>query len=63
LKGATGNFDLPALTALLERIETLAPSTDLDAALRDLPAAAELARAALITALGDLQSSLNQAAQ
>lgn len=63
LKGATGNFDLPALTALLERIETLAPSPDLDAALRDLPAAAELARAALITALGDLQSSLNQAAQ
>ena len=63
LKGATGNFDLPALTALLERIETLAPSADLDAALRDLPAAAELARTALITALGDLQSSLNQAAQ
>ena len=66
LKGAAGNFDLPALSTLLERIEALAllgHSADLYAALCYLPAAVDHARLALINALGDLQATLNQAAQ
>ena len=62
----TNNFDLPALSTLLERIEALAllgHSADLDAALCYLPAAVDHARLALINALGDLQATLNQAAQ
>jgi two-component system sensor histidine kinase TorS len=66
LKGATGNFELPALSAHLERIEALAalgPSADLDADLNLLPAALEKGRQALEAALGLLDAGLNQAAQ
>ena len=66
LKGATGNFELAALSALLERIEGLAAagrSTDLDTHLGHLPAAIDHSRLALEAALGAVDAGLSQAAQ
>jgi HPt (histidine-containing phosphotransfer) domain-containing protein len=66
LKGAVGNFDLPALGTLLDRIETLAeqgPSDALDADLDELPEALDQARSALVAAHDQLDASPSQAAQ
>jgi two-component system sensor histidine kinase TorS len=66
LKSAAGNFDLPALTALLSRIETLAKvgeSSELEAGLAQMPAAIDHARLSLTLALDRIDTSLNQAAQ
>ncbi|MCX7286818.1 MAG: ATP-binding protein [Rhodobacterales bacterium] len=66
LKGAVGNFDLPALVTRLDQIETLAeqsPSDALATCLDELPDALDQARSAIDAALGQLDASLNQAAQ
>ncbi len=66
LKGAVGNFDLPALVTRLDRIETLAehgPSDALDTCLDELPDALDQARSAIVAALDQLDASLSQAAQ
>lgn len=66
LKGATGNFDLPMLAAHLDQIEgsaKLAPSTQLEVSLLQLPSLAEESRLAIETALTVLDPSLTQAAQ
>ena len=65
-KGAAGNFELPALSAHLHRIETLAKlgaSAELDLCLRQLPFAINQGRVALDAALGLLDRKVNQAAQ
>ena len=66
LKGAVGNFGLPALVTRLDRIETLAeqgPSDALKTCLHALPDALDQARSAIDAALGELDASLSQAAQ
>lgn len=63
MKGAAGNFDLPALTAHLARIEMLARqgiSADLTDALADLPAEVDLAAQGVEAALDALGASPNQ---
>ena len=66
LKGAAGNFDLPDLSTRLARIETLAdqgPSATLDACLKALPGAVDVASSDITAALGLLDASFSQAAQ
>lgn len=66
MKGAVGNFDLPALATLLNRIETLAkngPSAALDQSLLELPVDVQQARLTLAEALSLLESNASQAAQ
>ncbi len=66
LKGATGNFDLPALAAHLDQIEgsaRLGPSTQLETYLQQLTKVAEESRLAIETALAVLDRSINLAAQ
>ncbi len=66
MKGAVGNFELPALAAKLHLIEVLAeagPSAELDLCLLQLPPMLEQGRLALTNALDLLDAGLNQAAQ
>jgi two-component system sensor histidine kinase TorS len=66
LKGAVGNFDLPALAAHLERTEALSdagPSAALETCVGQLPDLIEQGRLSLETALGVIDAHLIQAAQ
>jgi two-component system sensor histidine kinase TorS len=66
LKGATGNFDLHALTARLAHLEALAekgPSAALETCIKELPGAVDLAASEIITALELLDPGVSQAAQ
>jgi two-component system sensor histidine kinase TorS len=66
LKGASGNFDLPNLTARLAELEALAdtgPSAALDSGLAALPQIMDQARSDVLAALGLLDGGVSQAAQ
>jgi hypothetical protein len=66
LKGATGNFDLHALTARLAHLEALAekgPSAALETCIKELPGAVDLAASEIITALELMDPGVSQAAQ
>jgi two-component system sensor histidine kinase TorS len=65
IKGAAGNFDLPEMSALLARIESLAalgPSSELEDGLARLPAVFAQSRQALTLALARLTVPASQAA-